>query len=183
MNKTFCLLFIFYQIGFSQILSDSLGKRLLHDRKNDGLIEVDFLAKFKNPLNQDIFLFNGLSQYLDGEENNLFIIKQSSDSDSIIIKVFDMPGKAYDYLGSKVYAARVFYGNCVEKYSSSIIWYQSIINDDGNWVTNYFILDFSSDKPKSISIKEKDVDLKKIFKKINTKECFELDGIEVHYTP
>ena len=160
-----------------------LIKNILTKKKASGLVGLNLLARFTNTIGQKIYLFEGTSNNEDGSERDMFVVHCLKGIDSIDVQKYDLAGQGYDFLDTLVYEARIFYGNCLDEYPCSIIWYQSEVMKEGNWKTEYYILDVSANEFKSYRKNKNDINLDSILVNVNKMKCYELEGKSVQNTP
>jgi hypothetical protein len=96
--------------------------------------------------NRKIIIIYGQRNYPTYREEGLFIypIGYSSLPDSVFKTRYSLAGNEYNIEDSLVYNARIFYGNCSDKYPFSIIWYQKERKENWKWKMSYFIITFNN---------------------------------------
>ena len=148
------------------------------------LDEVELLGTMTKS-NKTILLLYGEKTDLTYREQGLFVypIDPIPHSDSIISVRFSLPGNEYDMFDSVVFQARVFYGNCTEKFPYSIVWIQKEKQKNQSWINSIFIL--TPDNPVRVTFRLSDDGelLREIIEKMNKGECKEIPGMDIYLEP
>lgn len=92
---------------------------------------------------------------------------------------YSYPGKEYDYENNKlVFESRMFYGQCLDKNSSSIVWFQKELDPNEAYKESAFALEIIGENIKESIKKDTDLSIEQIIK-----NCNELPGIDVSTQP
>jgi hypothetical protein len=97
---------------------------------------------------------------------------------------FPYPGRQKDYeTGQFVYEARMFYGNCAERYPNAVLWFERSLGADRKWHQDVVVARVKDDQITTEQLQRglpKVSDLEGV---LRTGQCHELPGVDGYTEP
>jgi hypothetical protein len=97
---------------------------------------------------------------------------------------FPYPGRLRDNESDQlVYEARMFYGNCFQSFSNSVVWFARSLGEDKKWHEDILIAEVKDDHFFTTTLQTAFPKITDAQAAIRTGQCHELPGIDGHTEP